>query len=138
MSLLNVPTSLITSVGLAIEASPDMYCYAATPNPGNPNQQWQLVYYASKNAVAILISMNNMLYALSSLPGENYPSLRPFLSDDSYLWRVPPMLGNQGIPTVRDNNYCLTWEGGSGWQPGTKLQYYTWKNLPNQHWIVTP
>ena len=46
-----------------------MHCYAQPPNPAEPRQQWQLVYYPEKNAVAILIEINNVIYALSAPPG---------------------------------------------------------------------
>jgi hypothetical protein len=134
MSLLDVPKVQIMCLGLAIEASADMRCYAQNPDASNTRQQWQLIYYAEEDAVAILVAVNNLVYALSALPNEDYPVLRPFIPDNSYLWRVPPLESNEGIPTVRDTNWSLTWEGSSGWAAGTKLQYWSWRNQENQKW----
>lgn len=131
-----VPKVIITSESLAIAASPDMYCYAQVPNISAQNQQWQLIYYPEKDAVALLIDINNTTFALSAPSGEEYPKLRPFIWDDSYLWRVPPLGGNLGIPTVRGPSHCLTWEG-TKWAPGTKLQYWQWHDIGNQKWKVT-
>lgn len=132
-----IPKVQITCVGLAIEASADMHCYAQNPDKSSSAQQWQLVYYPEVDAVAMLIELNNKTYALSAPPDEPYPSLRVFRWEDSYLWRVAPLGGNKGIPTVRDQGYCLTWEGGGGWKEGTKLQYYKWEDQENQRWNVS-
>jgi hypothetical protein len=135
MSLIAVPKVQFISTNMAIEAAPDMFCYAANPNLANPNQQWQLVYYPEKNAVAMLLEMNNVLFALSAPSGENYPKLRTFSWDDSYLWRVAPLANNEGIPTVRDGGWCLTWENQAT-TPGTRLQYWKWENLRCQKFSV--
>lgn len=137
MSMASAPTVIFTCQDLAIASSADMHCYAATPNPSNPEQQWQLVYYPEKDAVALLTERDKQTYALCAPPGEKYPLLRAFVWDDSYLWRVAPLGGNAGIPNVRDNGWCLTWEGPAGWKVGSKLQYWEWENSPNQKWKVT-
>jgi hypothetical protein len=135
MPLTNVFKVMFTSNNVAIEAGADMTCYAQNPNPGNPNQQWQLIYYPEKNAVAMLIAVNNVVYALSALPDVKYPKLQPFVWDDSYLWRVSPLDGNEGVPTVRDGDFCLTWENGSN-KPGTRLQYYKWRGESFQRFTI--
>src|SRR5882672_5757641 len=120
----------ITASSLAIEAGPDLHCYAATPS-GSDGQKWNLVYYPEKDAVAMVLKYNGIDYVLSAPAGEFYPTLRPFQWDDSYLWRCPHLLGNEGIATVRDDGWCLTWEDENP-VAGTKLKYLKWWGMPRQ------
>jgi hypothetical protein len=118
----------------AIAARSDLYCYAKTADLNDPSQLWQLSYLPNEGGVALLIEGNNVVYALSSLHGEDYPTLRTFTLDNSYLWLVPPMKGNLGIPTLRDHTYGLTWKDPEEPVVGTKLQYYAYHGQDNQKW----
>jgi hypothetical protein len=119
---------------LAIAATGNQ-CTVQRSAPGDAHQQWQLIYYAEMNAVALLIEPSpGKVRSLYSKSGEKWPVLVDFEWDDSHFWKVPPMDGHQGIALRRDMGWSLTITGPGPWKAGDTVEIWDWHNQNNQKW----
>jgi len=108
------------------------------PNAGDPDQQWQLVFYPATQA-SILYNPGRNLFAAPAQLSKGAPVVlfqRAASYDGSNTWQVlSPKSAAIRPPANTDLNMNAL---GSSWPEGTKIGIWTWGGgAPNEVWTST-